>query len=148
MQLFATVLYQLSLLMKFTLPFLFVALVLIPPSVGFADENLFKRENEIIYGRKHGMTMTIDVFQPLAKRLNWVGLLSSGDTRCSLWFTGANPNSLFRISGKTCTHVDHSRRCRQTGADPAGALDHAQVQGSRRRGGTARHARKGSRLEG
>ena len=35
--------------MKFTLPLLFVALVLIPPSVGFADENLFKREKEIIY---------------------------------------------------------------------------------------------------
>ena len=66
--------------MKFTLPFLFVALVLIPPFVEFADENLFKRENEIIYGRKHGMTMTIDVFQPLAKRLNWVGLIKRGYT--------------------------------------------------------------------
>ena len=92
--------------MKFTLPFLFVALVLIPPSVGFADENLFKRENEIIYGRKHGLAMTIDVFQPLAKRnnrrivfvvsggwfsaqnkidgmakrLNWVGLIKRGYT--------------------------------------------------------------------
>ena len=56
--------------MKFTLPFLFVALVLIPPSVGFADESLFKREKEIIYGRKHGLAMTLDIFQPLAKRNN------------------------------------------------------------------------------
>ena len=56
--------------MRFTLPFLFVALVLIPPSVGFADENLFKREKEIIYGLKHGLAMTLDVFQPLAKRNN------------------------------------------------------------------------------
>jgi len=50
--------------MKFTLPFLFVALVLIPPFVEFADENLFKREKEIIYGRKHGLAMTLDVFHP------------------------------------------------------------------------------------
>ena len=26
------------------------------------------------------MTMTIDVFQPLAKRLNWVGLIKRGYT--------------------------------------------------------------------
>lgn len=63
-------LYQLRLPMKFTFPLLFVALVLISPSVGFADENLFKREKEIIYGRKHGLAMTLDVFQPLAKRNN------------------------------------------------------------------------------
>ena len=56
--------------MKFTLPLLFVALVLIPPSVGFADENLFKREKEIIYERNHDLAMTLDIFQPLAKRNN------------------------------------------------------------------------------
>ena len=33
-----------------------------------ADETLYKRENEVIYGRKHGLAMTLDVFQPLAKR--------------------------------------------------------------------------------
>ena len=55
--------------MKFTLPLLFVALVLIPPSVGFADENLFKREKEIIYERNHDLAMTLDIFQPLAKRI-------------------------------------------------------------------------------
>ena len=33
-----------------------------------ADESLYKRENEVIYGRKHGLAMTLDVFQPLAKR--------------------------------------------------------------------------------
>lgn len=56
--------------MRFTLPFLFVALVLITPSVGFADENLFKREKKIIYGLKHGLAMKLDVFQPLAERNN------------------------------------------------------------------------------
>ena len=65
-------LYQLCLPMKFTFPLLFVALVLISPSVGVADENLFKREKEIIYGRKHGLAMTLDVFQPLGKRNNRV----------------------------------------------------------------------------
>lgn len=33
-----------------------------------AEESLYKRENEVIYGRKHGLAMTLDVFQPLAKR--------------------------------------------------------------------------------
>jgi acetyl esterase/lipase len=32
------------------------------------EEPLFKRESEVIYGRKHGLAMTLDVFQPLAKR--------------------------------------------------------------------------------
>jgi len=63
-------LYQLCLPMKFTFPLLFVALVLISPSVGVADGKLFKREKEIIYGRKHGLAMTLDVFQPLGKRNN------------------------------------------------------------------------------
>ena len=30
----------------------------------------FKRDGEIIYGRKHGLAMTMDVFQPTAKRNN------------------------------------------------------------------------------
>ena len=58
--------------MKFTLSLLFVALVLIPPSVGFADENLFKREKEIIYERNHDLAMTLDIFQPLANAINVV----------------------------------------------------------------------------
>jgi len=53
--------------MQFKLPLLFVALVLTPPSVGFADENLFKREKEIIYERNHDLAMTLGIFQPLAK---------------------------------------------------------------------------------
>ena len=60
--------YQLPLSMNHTFPLLIVALVFANPSVGFADETLFKREKEIIYGRKHGLAMTLDVFQPLAKR--------------------------------------------------------------------------------
>lgn len=32
-----------------------------------AEESLFKRESQLIYGRKHGLAMTLDVFQPLAK---------------------------------------------------------------------------------
>ena len=52
--------------MKFTFPFLII--VFVYSSVGFAEESLFKREREIIYGRRHGLAMTFDVFQPLAKR--------------------------------------------------------------------------------
>ena len=98
--------YQLRLSMKCTFPLLIVVLVFARYSIGFADESLFKREKEIIYGRKHGLALTLDVFQPLAKRnnrgivfvvsggwfsaqnkidgmakrLNWVGLIKRGYT--------------------------------------------------------------------
>ena len=70
LQLFAGMRYQLRLSLKCTFPLLIVVLVFASSSIGFADESLFKRENEIIYGRKHGLAMTLDIFQPLAKRNN------------------------------------------------------------------------------
>ncbi len=78
--------YQLPLSMKCTFPLLIVVLVFARSSIGFADENLFKREKEIIYGRKHGLALTLDVFQPLAKRNNRgiVFVVSGG------WFSAQN----------------------------------------------------------
>ena len=78
--------YQLRLSMKCTFPLLIVALVFARSSIGFADESLFKREKEIIYGRKHGLAMTLDIFKPLAKRSNRgiVFVVSGG------WFSAQN----------------------------------------------------------
>ena len=78
--------YQLRLSMKCTFRLLIVALVFARSSIGFADESLFKREKEIIYGRKHGLAMTLDIFQPLAKRNNRgiVFVVSGG------WFSAQN----------------------------------------------------------
>ncbi len=96
--------YQLHLSMKCTFPLLIVVLVFARSSIGFADESLFKQENEFIYARKHVLALTLDIFQPLAKcnnrgivfvdsggwfsaqnkiggmakRLNWVGLIKRG----------------------------------------------------------------------
>jgi len=51
-----------------------------------AEESLYKRENEVIYGRKHGLAMTLDVFQPLAKRnARAIVLVISGG-----WFSAHN----------------------------------------------------------
>jgi hypothetical protein len=78
--------YQLRLSMKCTFPLLIVALVFARSSIGFADESLFKREKETVYGRKHGLAMTLDIFQPLAKRNNRgiVFVVSGG------WFSAQN----------------------------------------------------------
>jgi len=78
--------YQLPRSMKCTFPLLIVVLVFARASIGFADESLFKREKEIIYGRKHGLAMTLDIFQPLAKRNNRgiVFVVSGG------WFSAQN----------------------------------------------------------
>ena len=62
--------YQLRLPMKCTFPLLIVALVFTRSSIVFADESLFEREKEFIYGRKNGLPMTLDIFQLLAKRNN------------------------------------------------------------------------------
>jgi hypothetical protein len=68
LQLFAGMRYQFLLSMKCTFPLLIVVLVFARSSIGFADESLFKREKEIIYERKLCLALTLDVFQPLAKR--------------------------------------------------------------------------------
>ena len=56
--------YQFLLSIKCTFPLLIVVLVFARSSIGFADESLFKQEKEIIYERKHGLSLTLDVFQP------------------------------------------------------------------------------------
>ena len=49
-----------------------------------AEEQLFKREGEVIYGRKHGLALTLDVFQPSARRNDCgIVLVVSGG-----WFSG------------------------------------------------------------
>ncbi len=60
-------LYQLSLSMK-RLAYLIATTVVWQVASSFAEESPFRREKEIVYGRKHGLAMTLDVFQPLAKR--------------------------------------------------------------------------------
>ena len=54
--------------MRRTLFLLIVAIAFVQSPVVFAEESLYKRESEVIYGRKHGLAMTLDVFRPLAKR--------------------------------------------------------------------------------
>ena len=78
-------LYQLSRSMK-RLAYLIAAAAVWQVASSFAEESPFKREKEIIYGRKHGLAMTLDVFQPLAKRngRGIVFVVSGG------WFSAQN----------------------------------------------------------
>lgn len=44
-------------------PTLFLLAMLVAPVAAFADENYTRRE-DVLYGRKHGMALTLDVFTP------------------------------------------------------------------------------------
>ena len=59
-------LYQLPQFMKHRVLFILVGCL---AQAGYlcAEQSFFKRESEVIYGRKDGLAMTLDVFQPLAK---------------------------------------------------------------------------------
>ena len=46
---------------------LLFAIVALPCSVGSADDAAFERTRDVIYGRKHGTALTMDVFTPQEK---------------------------------------------------------------------------------
>src|SRR4051812_43894240 len=64
---------------RFTLCFL-VAASLVPAIVGAADESSFTRTEDVVYGRKFGTALTLDVFAPRenANGLGVVFVVSGG----------------------------------------------------------------------
>jgi acetyl esterase/lipase len=47
--------------------YLLLALLLTGPAFCVADDESFTRQSDVIYGRKHGMALTLDVFKPKEK---------------------------------------------------------------------------------
>ena len=53
--------------MRPALPALLLLLPTLVPATSAADEPIFARTKDVVYGRKHGMALTLDVFAPKGK---------------------------------------------------------------------------------